>query len=46
MLEPFSDRRLDFGDVVEGSSPYALSRDFDEEAFDHIEPGAGCRREV
>ncbi len=46
MLDPFGDRRLEFGDIVEGSSPYTLSGDFGEETFDHVEPGAGCRREV
>jgi hypothetical protein len=46
LLGPFSDRRLELGHIVEGSSPGALPGDFGEQAFDHGEPGAGCRREV
>ena len=41
-----SNRGLEFGDVVEGSSPDALASDFGEEPLDEVEPGTGCRREV
>jgi hypothetical protein len=46
MLDPFSDRPLELGNIAEGSSPYTLSNDFGEQTFDQVEPGAGCRREV
>src|SRR5712664_3797237 len=46
MLDPLVNRGLEFGDVVEGSSPDALASDFGEEPLDEVEPGTGCRREV
>ncbi|MCK1312539.1 hypothetical protein IVB32_03615 [Bradyrhizobium sp. 23] len=44
MLDPLVNRGLEFGDVVEGSSPDALASDFGEQPLDEVEPGAGCRR--
>src|ERR1700704_5434982 len=46
MLDPLVNRALEFGDVVERSSPDALASDFGEEPLDEVEPGTGCRREV
>ena len=46
MLDPVVNRGLEFGDVVEGSSPDALASDFGEEPLDEVEPGTGCRREA
>src|ERR1700754_4283349 len=46
MLDPVANRGLEFGDVIEGSSPDALASDFGEEPLDEVEPGTGCRREV
>src|SRR5450755_2371492 len=46
MLDPLVNRGLEFGDVVEGSSPDALASDFGEEPLDEVEPGTGCRGEV
>jgi hypothetical protein len=46
MFDPLVNRGLEFGDVVEGSSPDALASDFAEQPLDEVEPGTGCRREV
>jgi len=40
MLDPVVNRGLEFGDVVEGSSPDALASDFGEEPLDEVEPGS------
>lgn len=46
VIDPFDDGGLEFSDAVEGAAPDALASSFSEQAFDEIEPRAGCRREV
>src|SRR5262245_45990403 len=43
VIDPFADGGLELSDVVKGAAPDALASNFSEQAFDEIEPGAGCR---